>query len=774
MNSRGRSGRRGPCRWCRAPRRPSGGGRRAAASSNRSSRRPATGREAPAASRRPARPMASKRRMLVSGWRRRRQNKTRFAPCRQMNPLGPGGPRSSGSRRVAWILLLGCSQPLPSAPRLPGGGGGAGRFVSSSSPATSRSTPSSSRRPSPPPTRASSPRRAGALDRARRRAPLERADPPGGCGPAQDLLSTEGLPRGAGRHHGDPHRSKTPRSPFTSSKGSRCWCGRSRSGGSTRLEHRDRLVRDLALVVGEPYDRDLLLVSADTLITRLQDRGYPEARVLIEKADVNREARTADISLLVEPGKALGHRRDPRRGTEHDRLGLRALRCSPPSRAGRSTAATWSRASASSIAPSSSASPRSSWTPPISSRGRDGAAHHPGAGRPHAPGAGGGGLRHQRLFPAGRSGGPRATRWAGARSSTSRPRCRSSGWAGPPGRRRCENSICSALKDDSIGSTEMNYNLTTSFRRPVFISPANAVALSLFAERRSEFAVYRREELGGASRCSGRPSRGPRSRSPSGSRTVHRGQHGSFCAFFNACTETDIAQLRERRLIATLARCCQRTRVNNPLDPTRGLALTAEVTHSSRLIGSSEFAQFTRVIGDAAVLRPLGSRCWRCTSGPARWWPRSYPRGGSEGNFVPPEQRFYAGGPNDVRGFNRNELGPLVYVVLRIAARYHLRDPGRSGGFGAECGHRRQLTDRRQRRAPDPVSLHGRQTPAGPLCRRGNGLAARRRRPGWSPACASPGFGLPVPDRARAGPARCGLQSPPAPGQPAVPDPSQR
>jgi outer membrane protein assembly factor BamA len=33
------------------------------------------------------------------------------------------------------------------------------------------------------------------------------------------------------------------------------------------------------------------------------------------------------------------------------------------------------------------------------------------------------------------------------------------------------------------------------------------------------------------------------------------------------------------------------------------------------------------------------------------------------GNFVPPEQRFYAGGPNDVRGFERNELGAVVYVV---------------------------------------------------------------------------------------------------------------
>jgi outer membrane protein assembly factor BamA len=37
------------------------------------------------------------------------------------------------------------------------------------------------------------------------------------------------------------------------------------------------------------------------------------------------------------------------------------------------------------------------------------------------------------------------------------------------------------------------------------------------------------------------------------------------------------------------------------------------------------------------------------------------------GAFIPPEQRFYAGGPNDVRGFERNELGPVVYVVPATA-----------------------------------------------------------------------------------------------------------
>ena len=41
--------------------------------------------------------------------------------------------------------------------------------------------------------------------------------------------------------------------------------------------------------------------------------------------------------------------------------------------------------------------------------------------------------------------------------------------------------------------------------------------------------------------------------------------------------------------------------------------------------------------------------------------------GSETGAFIPPEQRFYAGGPNDVRGFERNELGPVVYVIPQSA-----------------------------------------------------------------------------------------------------------
>ena len=37
--------------------------------------------------------------------------------------------------------------------------------------------------------------------------------------------------------------------------------------------------------------------------------------------------------------------------------------------------------------------------------------------------------------------------------------------------------------------------------------------------------------------------------------------------------------------------------------------------------------------------------------------------GGQQLRYVPPPDRFYAGGPTTLRGFGRNEMGPLVYVA---------------------------------------------------------------------------------------------------------------
>jgi outer membrane protein assembly factor BamA len=229
-----------------------------------------------------------------------------------------------------------------------------------------------------------------------------------------------------------------------------------------------------------------------------------------------------------------------------------------------------------------------------------------------------------------------------------------------------DKNICSVSREDSIGSTRFNYQLSATIRRPAFVSPNNTLSLTAFAERRSEFKVYLRTDIGATVELFHET---PRRRFPiSLAYSISYGRTeatpASFCAFFNACTSDVIDQLEERRLLAAVTAQISMPRANSPIDPSRGSNASLEVTHASKLLGSSEFEQFTRVLADAAWYRPLSRGVvlsWHVRGG-VIFSPRIAV--GSQTNaFVPPEQRFYAGGPNDVRGFRRNELGPVVYVV---------------------------------------------------------------------------------------------------------------
>jgi hypothetical protein len=138
----------------------------------------------------------------------------------------------------------------------------------------------------------------------------------------------------------------------------------------------------------------------------------------------------------------------------------------------------------------------------------------------------------------------------------------------------------------------------------------------------------------------------------------------SFCSVFGACTGDVVAPLRQNLVLATLTALGTFPRVNSPIDPTRGRIGSVEATFSSKYIGSSSLQQFTRVSGGMSWYRPLSRNVvlsWRVRGGLI--FSPTLDVANVSGAFIPPDQRFYAGGPNDVRGFDRNELGPVVYVV---------------------------------------------------------------------------------------------------------------
>jgi outer membrane protein insertion porin family/translocation and assembly module TamA len=229
-----------------------------------------------------------------------------------------------------------------------------------------------------------------------------------------------------------------------------------------------------------------------------------------------------------------------------------------------------------------------------------------------------------------------------------------------------DQDICRSSREDTVGSSKVNFNLGASIRRPAFLSPNNTIAVSLFTERRSEFKVYLRQETGTTVTLRRET---PKRRIPlSLAYTLSYGHTEataeSFCASFNACTPDVVALLRQNRVLATLTANGSVPRVNNPLDPSRGSLSSLDLTWSSRFLGSSSFQQFFRAVGDYSWYRPIARDVvfsWRLRGG-AIFAP-TVDIATTSGNFIPPEQRFYAGGPNDVRGFERNELGAVVYVV---------------------------------------------------------------------------------------------------------------
>ena len=72
--------------------------------------------------------------------------------------------------------------------------------------------------------------------------------------------------------------------------------------GATRMQYLTQVPIDVISVIQALI---LLFVAADTLVRRLNDRGYPAAQVF-SGFDVEREARTAAVTLEAAPGDSAG------------------------------------------------------------------------------------------------------------------------------------------------------------------------------------------------------------------------------------------------------------------------------------------------------------------------------------------------------------------------------------------------------------------------------------------------------------------------------------
>lgn len=435
--------------------------------------------------------------------------------------------------------------------------------------------------------------------------------------------------------------------------------------GLDSLRFAQQAMAELPLRVGAPFNRFLFQASADTILRRLRDRGYPSAEVLRNLA-VDKVARSAVLSLdviLGTPGwiGSITVEGAQRVDTAYIRqlLAVRTRQYYSQSdlfESQRKLYQTELFRFATVGIDSANFAPDDSIVP-IVVRVSEGKPHRIRSSLGYATNdcfRTSLGWTDRNLFRSGR-----LFDISGRLSKIG---------VGQPFGFGLENSICQALKADVIGSSKANFSVTALVRQPrVFGSPRNVGTYTLFGERRSEFKVYRRDEVGSSwSITRETPRRVPVTGTYQLSYGKTIASAATYCAFFNACTPADTARLGENRRAATLSASVSWPRANRVIDPTEGSVTTVEVAHSSRYVGSSSFQQFTRFAADAAWYRQLGRSVvlsWHLHGGFIVSPKVAFDSASI--NFTPPEQRFYAGGPNDVRGFDRNELGPLVYVVQR-------------------------------------------------------------------------------------------------------------
>jgi outer membrane protein insertion porin family len=426
-----------------------------------------------------------------------------------------------------------------------------------------------------------------------------------------------------------------------------------------------KLKRELPLQVGDPFNRFLMQASADTIVNRLRNGGYPYAEVL-RNFDSEAGVLRAEVMLDVQTGPrmrigevTIQGLRDVDTGTVRRVMSVRpgngfkqdALYQTQRDLYGMGVFSSVNVLLVDSIPPQETVVRDS--TVQVLVQVQEGPRHQVRLGAGYAT------VECFRV----QSGWTAHDFLGGARTLDLSARLAKLG-AGTPKQSTGLNQFCNPFAGTWTIDT-LNYTFGILLRQPAFLSRAHVATLGFVAERRSEFEVYTREAIGGNADI----TINARGRLPvtfgywySVGRTT--ASDGIYCSLFRLCDEASRAFLRDRRPFGAVSITAVRDRVNNVLDPSDGSITTVTVLHSSRLVGSQAPYEFNRGEAEVAKYHPIGRRtvfAWRIRGGTIL--PRSIALAGQSVGYVPPDQRFYGGGPNSVRGYGRNELGPRVYVV---------------------------------------------------------------------------------------------------------------
>ena len=220
------------------------------------------------------------------------------------------------------------------------------------------------------------------------------------------------------------------------------------------------------------------------------------------------------------------------------------------------------------------------------------------------------------------------------------------------------------LLSDEVSDT-LNYYAGISLSQSAVFGLHIVPTISVYSELRSEFKAYLRETPIGviASAQQGVFGRLPMTWSYQLEYGRTAAQPAFFCAVFNICEADARERLERYTRSAVVGWAATRSRVNSITSPTSGNVMRVDLRHASPVVGSNKDASFNRATFDATVYTEAlgGTLVARLRAGTVLG-SRLDLTGQNTPTFIPLQERLYAGGPNSVRGFRQNEMGPAIYI----------------------------------------------------------------------------------------------------------------
>ena len=303
-----------------------------------------------------------------------------------------------------------------------------------------------------------------------------------------------------------------------------------------------------------------------------------------------------------------------------------------------------------------------------------------------------------------------------------------------------KESICRAFRLDSISdptdtiiAQALNYRLAAELVQPRLFGTQNSITLGAFTEQISELGLYVRKDAGGQLGL-------VRDLGPgtllSTTYTAERGSTQAhdifFCVVYEVCRREEIDPLKEPRWSNNLSVGLIRTRVRQNPFPSAGYQFRVASDLATRFLGSDD--QYLRLTGDGSVYHSIG----RAKVVQVRLLGGTFVNSLSQNGFIPPQRLFYAGGATTVRGFRRNQLGPIIYV-----ARPNLDDTTKVDTIASATGGRhlwwaRWSSPRPRRSSATGCAWPRSWTAAGCGARPRPSSPARRSASPRAPACARP------------------------------------